>query len=75
MTFGDVVIDAVAYDSSWPYSSGIAMELDAGGDSATAATRNDSVDSWCAASSEIDGTTDLGSPGTNARLCTGILTK
>jgi hypothetical protein len=62
---GVEVIDRVAYDSAWPFDSGVAMALDPySWDSVT----NDDVDAWCAATSRY-GDGDLGSPGEVNAAC------
>jgi hypothetical protein len=73
--FGDVVFDTVTYDATFPYGTGVAMELSADLFGESAADANDSVESWCAAVSEIEGSTDYGTPGTSGPMCGSILTK
>ncbi|HSG95417.1 MAG TPA: lamin tail domain-containing protein, partial [Afifellaceae bacterium] len=62
------LVDAVAYDASFPLAAGASMELAA---SATDVAANDSPANWCEAQSQMaDG--DRGSPGAAGPGCAGI---
>ena len=67
--YGDVVFDAVSYTSEWPFSEGVSVQFSDDLLGESPATLNDSVDSWCGAVSMIDGTTDMGTPGTANGSC------
>lgn len=56
---GGVTIDEVAFDDTWPFDAGVAMQLDPASLDAAA---NDVVASWCAATTAY-GVGDLGTPG------------
>jgi hypothetical protein len=71
--YGELVFDTVSYDATWPYSAGTAMELSAEYSGAAAGTANDTAAAWCAATSEIAGVGDLGTPGTHATFCSGTI--
>ncbi len=60
-----LTIDRVAFDRGWGVSQGIAWQLDPS--NATAAG-NDESSAWCG-STELYGTTDLGTPGAENHAC------
>ena len=61
------VLNAVQWDSSWPYEEGVAMQLSGNKYSATS---NTSKANWCLASAAF-GEGDLGSPGEDNIACDG----
>ncbi|MGM0574982.1 MAG: lamin tail domain-containing protein [Myxococcota bacterium] len=56
---GELIVDEVAWDKTWPLQSGAALSLDPG---QTGAGANDDASSWCAASDTYSGTLDKGTP-------------
>jgi hypothetical protein len=70
--YGDVVFDSVSYTADWPFSEGVAMQFSEELLWGTPADANDAMESWCAATDEISGGTDKGSPGSTNGACTGL---
>ncbi|MGB0589444.1 MAG: lamin tail domain-containing protein [Myxococcota bacterium] len=69
MTFecGDLLIDAVSYDGTYPGGAGVAMQLDIASSNAEA---NDQPYNWCDATEKVSATgSDLGSPGAPNSAC------
>lgn len=62
---GGQLIDQVAYTSSWPYATGVSMQLRS--DRLTA-TDNDSEANWCTASASY-ASGNLGTPGNDTGQC------
>jgi hypothetical protein len=72
LTYGTTVIDTVSYDTDFPFAAGVSMEL--GADSLSdGANLNDSAENWCASTSVIAPSLDLGSPGLPSSVCGSVL--
>lgn len=61
------VLDEVAWDSDWPITPGVALQLDP---SAEASSDNSASDQWCLAT-QVSVTGDLGTPGEANDACSG----
>ena len=68
-TADDRILNAVQWDSSWPYEEGVAMQLSGNSYSATS---NTSKGNWCLATAAF-GDGDLGTPGADNPSCDGLL--
>ena len=67
LSMGTLLMDEVDFSSgAWPWSSGVAMELDP---EATDPTSNDDSSLWCAATEEITSGGDLGTPAIVNAYC------
>ena len=58
---GTTVIDTVSWTSGWASAAGVAMGL--GSTSEISADANDAEEAWCAQSSALGSSGDLGTPG------------
>ena len=78
LSYGETVIDVVAYDTSaegdWPGATpGQAMVLEA--PSTTAAADNDAAANWCGASDALGTSGDFGSPGLPSTSACPVVTE